>query len=718
GDEMTGQVVLPYGIPVLEQLLQFLSDLIKPKGKEDTIVFGLSLINLVLETAGTGLGAHPSLVSVLQGDLSKYLLQNSETNELQVLSLTLRVVFNLFNSIKDHLKVQLEIFFTSVHMRIMDSPSCSNEQKELALESLLEFCREPALMLDLYINYDCDVHCTNLFEVLCTALAQTTQGETLLAECYFFVNVHDAGKQNKKRYFLAAEKFHSEPKNWIAYSQQLGLLPNPITAESVAAFFHQTPGLNKTSIGDYLGDGPKEDKPFHEAVRNAYVAMFDFRNAPLDEALRMCLAKFRLPGEAQKIDRLMEAFAKEYFHQIQTEEHPFAHEDCAFILSFSIIMLNTDLHSDQIQKKMTLDEFVRNNRGINGGQDLPREYLELLYNNIKANQIKMQTDISDMQVVTTVDRYSAQWDGILKRQENVVGASFTSNASILKLRAGRHEREMFALIVDSTTESILNAFERTCDEMTMQKALDGITNCIKIAVYFNMLPELNKLLAALAAYVVEFAHSVLNGDKHSKSGKLRERTRRLAERQAAHRQTMPSTLSQHPASFWDSLSYWWGEEEGEADTDFPLVSAALREAVSRCGQGLLEREMWLKFCRKLHSRSIEALLKALLHRKTGKSETEGDMVQENAMLALEWATNVILVNLHRFGALWPLMHTYVAQVLTDPSKPLLVERVRAWIRSYLVETSFLPCRFVYMTRTLASSSIPEIDFPVWSCTSM
>ncbi|ETV96484.1 hypothetical protein, variant [Aphanomyces invadans] len=867
GDEMTGQVVLPYGIPVLEQLLQFLSDLIKPKGKEDTIVFGLSLINLVLETAGTGLGAHPSLVSVLQGDLSKYLLQNSETNELQVLSLTLRVVFNLFNSIKDHLKVQLEIFFTSVHMRIMDSPSCSNEQKELALESLLEFCREPALMLDLYINYDCDVHCTNLFEVLCTALAQTTQVtyfpdlppvfnilnllaldglqavlESIARRCPLHLTnsskvdvtgtdlaalvdpVHngfgaslpaispmssiqevmhlvmsdtesdsgDAGsaipandslawlhtarertaevlqqrKQNKKRYFLAAEKFHSEPKNWIAYSQQLGLLPNPITAESVAAFFHQTPGLNKTSIGDYLGDGPKEDKPFHEAVRNAYVGMFDFRNAPLDEALRMCLAKFRLPGEAQKIDRLMEAFAKEYFHQIQTEEHPFAHEDCAFILSFSIIMLNTDLHSDQIQKKMTLDEFVRNNRGINGGQDLPREYLELLYNNIKANQIKMQTDISDMQVVTTVDRYSAQWDGILKRQENVVGASFTSNASILKLRAGRHEREMFALIVDSTTESILNAFERTCDEMTMQKALDGITNCIKIAVYFNMLPELNKLLAALAAYVVEFAHSVLNGDKvhvplqaapdqidedrasrlkttrtlkaldvlfdvvlqhadfltveswtcvvecmllfntldicpaslvemddfvdargvpfpptqlspkalHSKSGKLRERTRRLAERQAAHRQTMPSTLSQHPASFWDSLSYWWGEEEGEADTDFPLVSAALREAVSRCGQGLLEREMWLKFCRKLHSRSIEALLKALLHRKTGKSETEGDMVQENAMLALEWATNVILVNLHRFGALWPLMHTYVAQVLTDPSKPLLVER--------------------------------------------
>ncbi|KAF0700826.1 Aste57867_8677 [Aphanomyces stellatus] len=867
GQELS-EVVLPYGIPVLEQLLAFLSDLIKPRGKEDTIIFGLSLINLVLETAGTGLGAHPALVSVLQGDLSKYLLQNSETQELQVLSLTLRVVFNLFNSIKDHLKVQLEVFFTSVHMRIMDHPTCTHEQKELALESLLEFCREPALMLDLYINYDCDVHCTNLFEVLCTALGQTAQViyfpeqppvfnilnllalegllavlESIARRCHHhchptkdvtgsdlaaFVDptnnalassmtlqaispmssiqevMHlvmsdtesDSGdanippndslawlhtarertaevlqqrKQNKKRYFLAAEKFHTEPKNWIAYSQQLGLLPNPITAESVASFFHQTPILNKTSIGDYLGDGPKEDKPFHEAVRNAYVAMFDFRKAPLDAALRMCLAKFRLPGEAQKIDRLMEAFAKEFFQQNEHEDHPFAHEDCAFILSFSIIMLNTDLHSDQIQKKMTIDEFVRNNRGINAGQDLPREYLVLLYNNIQSNQIKMQTDISDMQDNTTVDRYSEQWDGILKRQENVVGASFTSNASVLKLRAGRHEREMFSLIVENTTESILNAFERTCDETTMQKALDGIVNCIKIAVYFNMPMEFNKFLAALAAYVVEFAHGVLNGDKvhpplgvqtdqpddfddrasrlkttrtlkalhvlfdvvwqyadaltvaswtnivecmllfntldicpaslvemddfvdargvpfpptqlspkalHSKSGKLRERTRRLAERQAAHRQTMPSSSSSsaHPSSFWDSLSYWWSEEEAEADANYPLVSQALREAVASCGQGLLERDAWLKFCRKMNGRSVESLLEALLHRPD--ESDEGGMVQENAMLALEWSTNVVLVNLHRFGSLWPLMHGYVAAVLAENSKPLLVERV-------------------------------------------
>ena len=85
------------------------------------------------------------------------------------------------------MKVQLEVFLTSVHLRLLtpslsvthsvksSSSSASNTisqaKEELALESLLEFCREPSLMEDLYTNYDCDVQCTNLFDsiihVLC-----------------------------------------------------------------------------------------------------------------------------------------------------------------------------------------------------------------------------------------------------------------------------------------------------------------------------------------------------------------------------------------------------------------------------------------------------------------------------------------------------------------------------------------------------------------------
>lgn len=38
-------------------------------------------------------------------------------------------------------------------------------------------------------------------------------------------------------------------------------------------------------------------------------------------------------------------------------------------------MLNTDLHNCANRRKMTREAFVRNNRGIDDGNDLPRELL-------------------------------------------------------------------------------------------------------------------------------------------------------------------------------------------------------------------------------------------------------------------------------------------------------------------------------------------------------
>jgi brefeldin A-resistance guanine nucleotide exchange factor 1 len=86
------------------------------------------------------------------------------TQNLYVMSLTLRIIFDLFSTVKQHLKVQFEVFFTSIHLRIGDSASSSFEQKELVLESLVDFCKEPSLIVGLYRNYDCELGSSYLFE--------------------------------------------------------------------------------------------------------------------------------------------------------------------------------------------------------------------------------------------------------------------------------------------------------------------------------------------------------------------------------------------------------------------------------------------------------------------------------------------------------------------------------------------------------------------------
>jgi Sec7-like guanine-nucleotide exchange factor len=53
--------------------------------------------------------------------------------------------------------------------------------------------------------------------------------------------------------------------------------------------------------------------PFIEQVLKEFAQLFDFTGKSFSESLRLFLSTFRLPGEAQCIDRLMEAFAQRLY---------------------------------------------------------------------------------------------------------------------------------------------------------------------------------------------------------------------------------------------------------------------------------------------------------------------------------------------------------------------------------------------------------------------
>lgn len=51
-------------------------------------------------------------------------------------------------------------------------------------------------------------------------------------------------------------------------------------------------------------------------VLHEYVDMMDFKLMRFDDAIRHYLSGFRLPGEAQKIDRMMEKFSERFCLQV------------------------------------------------------------------------------------------------------------------------------------------------------------------------------------------------------------------------------------------------------------------------------------------------------------------------------------------------------------------------------------------------------------------
>lgn len=69
----------------------------------------------------------------------------------------------------------------------------------------------------------------------------------------------------------------------------------------------------------------------------------------------------------------MEAFARRYCMCNPDQVKKFRTEDTVFLLAFAIIMLNTDLHSPNVkpERKMKLQDFVKNLRGMGSGVNLP-----------------------------------------------------------------------------------------------------------------------------------------------------------------------------------------------------------------------------------------------------------------------------------------------------------------------------------------------------------
>jgi brefeldin A-inhibited guanine nucleotide-exchange protein len=191
-------------------------------------------------------------------------------------------------------------------------------------------------------------------------------------------------KARKTAMSNAIRQFNFKPKKGIKLllSDKFILSDTP---EDIAHFLIREERLDKAQIGEFLGDGDERNV----AIMHAFVDSMDFAKRRFVDALRQFLQSFRLPGEAQKIDRFMLKFANRY---VTGNPNAFANADTAYVLAYSVIMLNTDLHSSKVAQRMTKEDFIKNNRGINDNANLPDEYLIGIYEEIASDEIVLKSE--------------------------------------------------------------------------------------------------------------------------------------------------------------------------------------------------------------------------------------------------------------------------------------------------------------------------------------
>ena len=128
--------------------------------------------------------------------------------------------------------------------------------------------------------------------------------------------------------------------------------------------------------GDYLCSG----KPFNIKVLTYFINSFEFEKINILEAMRKLFNELPLSGEAQAIDRVVQIFGEKFQRENPSD---LKNPDHCYYLSFALLQLNTDLHRDEVKKKMTLEEFIKRlneqtGSGI-GNSPIDEKYLEMMY---------------------------------------------------------------------------------------------------------------------------------------------------------------------------------------------------------------------------------------------------------------------------------------------------------------------------------------------------
>ncbi|KAL4720379.1 hypothetical protein ACJJTC_001078 [Scirpophaga incertulas] len=488
-------------------------------------ILSLHLLLSILQNAGPVFRNNEMFITAIKQYLCVALSKNGVSSVPEVFELSLSIFLALLQNFKVHLKKQIEVFFKEIFMNILETSSSSFEHKWMVIQALTRICGDAQSVVDIYVNYDCDLSAANLFQRLVNDVSKIAQGRQALElgatpnqeksmrirglEC--LVSILKCMVEWSKELYInpnlqtTLDLFNRKPKKGVVFLQEQSLLGT--STKEIAEWLLTDERLDKTFIGEYLGENDDHSKE----VMYAYIDSMKFSDMDIVAALRHFLEGFRLPGEAQKIDRLMEKFAARYC-ECNPNNTLFTSADTVYVLAFSIIMLTTDLHSPQVKNKMTKEQYIKLNSGISDNNDLPREYLSQIYDEIAGHEIKMKnTSKPGKHMISNEKKRKLVWnmemEQISTAAKNLMESVSHVQTPFTTAKHVEHVRPMFKM----AWTPFLAAFSvglQDCDDTEIASlCLDGIRCAIRIACIFHMSLERDAYVQALARFTLLTANS-------------------------------------------------------------------------------------------------------------------------------------------------------------------------------------------------------------------
>uniref|UniRef100_UPI0037E8D35B uncharacterized protein isoform X1 n=1 Tax=Semicossyphus pulcher TaxID=241346 RepID=UPI0037E8D35B len=160
-------------------------------------------------------------------------------------------------------------------------------------------------------------------------------------------------------------------------------------AKRLAKRLFNLDGFRKSDVARHLS----KNNDFSRMVAEEYLSFFNFTGLAVDQALRTFLRQFALMGETQERERVLSHFSKRY---LDCNPRVIPSEDAVHTLTCALMLLNTDLHGQNIGKRMSCTQFICNLEGLNDGQDFHKDLLKALYNSIKNQKLQWTLDEEEL----------------------------------------------------------------------------------------------------------------------------------------------------------------------------------------------------------------------------------------------------------------------------------------------------------------------------------
>ncbi|EAY14851.1 Sec7 domain containing protein [Trichomonas vaginalis G3] len=466
----------------------------------------------------------------LQTSLFKHLLNT--TLHVTFLSLTLNSQIELAESTAE-LILTLWERFASVYtiglnelmvkglMTTLISPDQNVLMRSLTVFGLL--CKQPQLLVDFFVNYDCDESgfFQNVFENSINSVVKLAYPDAaqphiqvlslhiiteILKQLYdYFENLQNSKKQEPStpQTYLDAKKakdvfteglgiFKRSFKKGLAFFVQHNIVED--TPEAIAKFLYNTPSLDPAMVGETIGSSGEKSI----SILRCFTNIFDFKGLTFEQAFRLYLGKFQVPGEAQMIDRVMEQFGTKFYNDNPTL---FSSADTVYVLAFSTLMLHTDAWHPNVKSRMTLQQFIANNSGIDNGKDLPYELLEDLYKGITSKRIFLPSGAMPNSALLTraqrADLYASQCKATLEQARS---RSQAESKEWKTAESPMFVAPMFNVIWRGCLAALTITFETSNDRQVYSVCLEGLSTMVHIASRCFIETALDTLVDAFAKF--------------------------------------------------------------------------------------------------------------------------------------------------------------------------------------------------------------------------